>query len=256
MDNADVLQWMIWISGFAILGLIFFCYIIWQRRQYSNMSEGNILVDMYQTNGTCPELMCPFDGYEVFVHKEAKKIRNGKGDHADRAIPRYFADKDSISLTVWPHKTGLMRMLTSVQVPKVAFFEGCPEPISQRRKWQVVSRESLVYDDEGNIADIEECSEVKNIDEGAIVIWDDRKIIGTPELLGVLRDERFALFSALYNEEIENLKQQLQKALSTRIEPRWIYLSLFAGVIFMGVCGYLMYNILGNIDKISKGLGI
>ena len=137
MTNADLLEYVIWITGFAIAGLFFAIYVIWQRKQYTKMAEGNVLVDMWQTNGTCPELICPFDGNEVFVHPDAQKILKGRLDKIEGSIPRYFADKDSISLTVWPHKTGIMKTLTSIQIPKVAFFEGCPEPISQRRKWQV-----------------------------------------------------------------------------------------------------------------------
>jgi len=241
--------------GFFFLSL----FVAFERRQLQLKTENHIVVEMIRTNDVKDTILCPLVGNEVLVHKKAGKINKGKSDMPEGGIPRYFTDHDSNCFVWYPYKKGIMRWLMSVVMPCVTYFEGCPEPITKRRKWTYLTKEIIKRDENDIIIDLDFEKSIELVDSSKVnseIVWDEQKIIATPTMLGLLRDERFAMFASHRDDEVQKLQNKLTAALGTRIKPMIVYIALAVSIIAMLISIYYSYNLQNQLSKIADGVGV
>jgi len=132
--------------------------------------------------------------------------------------PRYFFNKEATYIARYPDDPFLNLKFLQVDVPIVSWPENNPEPINPYRK--------------------------------------PGELVATSALIDSLRDNDFAAFAMAASKEIQELQQELAKALLNNIPKRIAYVGgIVVGALALGalITGIVSYQEIGNLKALWGG---
>lgn len=227
-------------SVVSILGALFglSIYVLYSRHRNEVLSKDHIIVEKWPESGEVDKDVYPYRKNEIYLDKKAGKMLREQDMKGLETVPTFFVAQDAIGYEYWP-STGGIGKLMSVKMPKVMIWENDPEPMSRRRMQVFIAKEN---------------PETGEIDQK--VVWVNKSVpIGTPELIGSYRNERFGLWSAAYERDIDEMKEKMIKVLATRIQPIYIYIAIIAALIAVGVSIYLQYQVMQELNDLRSAQG-
>jgi len=152
--------------------------------------------------------------------------------------PRYFFDKSAMGIAKYPTQPLLPLAWIQIDTPIVSWYKDCPEPIPAALS---------AYTDKDKADKIKSSTGKKTG-----IVFMRPKTIATAEMLDLVRDTDSLALAGAVNEEMAKTQEELAKALSSRLDKRYVYIGLIAAAVGGIAAAIFAFQ---SFDMISRLVG-